>query len=198
MRNTSRRHLLAWCGTMLLVPLVGDLAAASNVSSNSFVEPGLRRAVIEQSRFVQIPGPNPVLTPGPPGTWDDGVVEAADAFRDVDTYYFYYHATGAGKGYRLGVASARHPLGPFEKHGDRPVLDLGDKGDWDAKHVACAYVMKVADEEYYMWYSGCDDRTEWSIGLATASHPLGPWKKHESNPVLKDFGYLGGVVNGAG
>ncbi len=68
-----------------------------------------RNALIENGVFIQIPGPNPIITPGPDGAWDDGVTEAADAFKDVDTYYFYYHATGAGKGYRLGVASSTHP-----------------------------------------------------------------------------------------
>ncbi len=68
-----------------------------------------RNDLVENGLFIQIPGPNPIITPGAEGAWDDGVTEAADAFKDVDTYYFYYHATGAGKGYRLGVASSTHP-----------------------------------------------------------------------------------------
>ena len=146
--------------------------------------------------FIQIPGPNPVLRPGPKGAWDDELMEAADAFRDVEMYYFYYHAIGGGKGYRLGVASSDHPLGPFEKHGDAPILDLGPEGSWDDRHVACAMVFKEAPEEYYMWYSGLGDAPgqTWGIGLATAKHPLGPWEKYEGNPILEDFGYVGGVV----
>jgi hypothetical protein len=156
-----------------------------------------REDLIENGLFIQIPGPNPIITPGPDGAWDDGVTEAADAFKDVDTYYFYYHATGAGKGYRLGVASSTHPLGPFKKHGDKPVLDLGPKGSWDDKYVACAMILKDGPKEYYMWYSGHGSKPQfrkWSIGLATAKHPLGPWKKYEGNPILKDFGYVGGVL----
>ncbi|MDC0936391.1 hypothetical protein OAS39_08895 [Pirellulales bacterium] len=34
----------------------------------------------------------------------------------------------------------------------------------------------------------------WHIGLATANNPLGPWKKHPGNPVIKDFGYNSAVV----
>jgi len=156
-----------------------------------------RKELVENGTFIQIPGPNPIITPGPDGAWDDGVIEAADAFKDVDTYYFYYHATGAGKGYRLGVASSTHPLGPFKKHGDKPVLDLGPAGSWDDKYVACAMVLKDGREKYYMWYSGYGNQRQhqkWSIGLATASHPLGPWKKYEGNPILEDFGYVGGVL----
>jgi len=156
-----------------------------------------RKELVENGTFIQIPGPNPIITPGPDGAWDDGVTEAADAFKDVDTYYFYYHATGAGKGYRLGVASSTHPLGPFKKHGDKPVLDLGPAGSWDDKYVACAMVLKDGREKYYMWYSGHGSRRQhrkWSIGLATAAHPLGPWKKYDGNPILEDFGYVGGVL----
>lgn len=156
-----------------------------------------RKELVENGTFIQIPGPNPIITPGPEGTWDDGVTEAADAFKDVDTYYFYYHATGAGKGYRLGVASSTHPLGPFKKHGDKPVLDLGPAGSWDDRYVACAMVLKDSREKYYMWYSGHGSQRQhrkWSIGLATAAHPLGPWKKYEGNPILEDFGYVGGVL----
>jgi len=156
-----------------------------------------RSDLVENGLFIQIPGPNPVITPGPEGAWDDGVTEASDAFKDVDTYYFYYHATGAGKGYRLGVASSTHPLGPFKKHGDKPVLDLGPKGSWDDKYVACAMVLKDGREKYYMWYSGHGSSRQyrkWSIGLATAKHPLGPWKKYDGNPILEDFGYVGGVL----
>jgi hypothetical protein len=32
------------------------------------------------------------------------------------------------------------------------------------------------------------------IGLATADSPLGPWVKSPNNPIIKDFGYNGGLV----
>ncbi len=116
------------------------------------------REIIEQGRFIQIPGPNPIITPGPKGAWDDLVVEAADAFEEEGTYYFYYHATDRRENsYELGVATAKSPLGPFKKHGDKPVLEVGPEGSWDEKHVACAMVVRAEDEEddtYYMFYGG--------------------------------------------
>jgi hypothetical protein len=48
-----------------------------------------------------------------------------------------------------------------------------------------------------MWYSGMgskDPYRHWGIGLATASSPLGPWKKYPGNPIVNNFGYVGGVV----
>ena len=95
------------------------------------------------------------------------------------------------------MAVATHPLGPFARHGDKPVLDLGPPGSWDDQNVACAMILKEAANKFYMWYSGYghkDPHRKWSIGLAVASNPLGPWKKHENNPILEDFGYVGGVV----
>ncbi|MHC4791568.1 MAG: glycoside hydrolase family protein [Planctomycetota bacterium] len=175
-------------------------------TDDAFVKASERQELVEQTQFIQIPGPNPIIRTGPKGAWDEVMLEASDAIRDVDTYYFYYHAIGRGNeneenepGYQVGVASSNHPLGPFKKHGDGPVLKVGPKGSWDGGDVACAMVLRDGDEDepqYYMWYSGgsSHEGDEWSIGLATASHPLGPWKKYEGNPVLKDFGYVGGVV----
>ena len=160
----------------------------------------IRNALLDPSRFIQIPGPNPILTPGPEGAWDDEIIEASDAFKDFDTYYLYYHGNG-GQGYQLGVATAPGPLGPFTKQGKEPVLRVGPKGSWDAVHVACAMVLKERTDRYTMWYSGLgkpDEHHGWCIGLATAETPLGPWKKHSANPVLDNFGYVGGVVKSNG
>lgn len=157
-------------------------------------------------RFIQIPGPNPIVARGNAEEWDEARIEASDIFRDytagTETYYLYYHGVGGDEGrwagsYRLGVATASHPLGPWEKPTQSPVLDLGPKGTWDDQHVACASIIKEGPEKYLMWYSGlgqAEGHRQWSIGLATASHPLGPWEKHAGNPIIEDFGYVGGVV----
>jgi hypothetical protein len=184
--------------------LILSFSAASYISipagvhaADAPADPGRHNDLLRAARFIQIPGPNPILVPGDEGAWDGGVIEAADALKDLGTYYFYYHGTGSGKGYRLGVATASHPLGPFRKHGDNPVLDLGSKGSWDDRHVACAMILKEGIDRYLMWYSGhgaSPKHRGWSIGLATARSPVGPWKKHPDNPIIKNFGYVGGVV----
>jgi hypothetical protein len=94
-------------------------------------------------------------------------------------------------GYMIGVATAPHPLGPWKKHGTEPLLRVGEKGSWDDGFVACPAALKEQEKTYYMWYSA-----DWpcSVGLATADSPLGPWTKYEKNPVIEDFGYVGGVV----
>ena len=155
----------------------------------------IRNSFLSERPFLQIPGPNPILTPGPPGSWDSGVVETGDAFKDFGKYYLYYHATGGG-GYQTGVVVADHPLGPFKRLGDAPILTLGPEGEWDSQHAACAMVLKDSPGRYLMWYSGIGGRQhpQWGIGLATASSPEGPWTKHPGNPLMKHFGYVGGVV----
>ena len=194
------------CVRRLCLMLVLAAICLTGYAQDHFIEPTTRQVLVEQTKFIQIPGPNPIIRTGPEGAWDERMLEASDAFRDVGTYYFYYHAIGRNEGeedgpaYQVGVASADHPLGPFKKHGDGPVLKVGPKGSWDDRCVACAMVMKADDEDddtYYMWYSGIGRSREhrsWGVGLATAEDPLGPWKKYEGNPIIEDFGYVGGVV----
>jgi hypothetical protein len=61
--------------------------------------------------------------------------------------------------------------------------------------VFSATVLKRGTDQYYLFYGAdgsghpcCD------IGFATASNPLGPWKKHSGNPILRDFGYPGSII----
>ncbi len=110
----------------LMVTVLCCAGPASFALADSSIWGTPRNEIIENSRFIQISGPNPILTPGPEGAWDDGVTEASDAFRDVGTYYFYYHATGSGKGYRLALALADKPEGPWEKYEGNPLMVKGE------------------------------------------------------------------------
>ncbi|MFC1739784.1 hypothetical protein ACFL1G_12170 [Planctomycetota bacterium] len=160
----------------------------------------IRNEFVERGEFIQIPGPNPILKPGPAGQWNDRIMETADAFKHVGVYYLYYHGAGTNNGYRVGLATATNPLGPFKEYGDKPVLDVGPSGSWESHHVACAMVME-GEDKFYMWYSAAGNDPKyhgWCLGFATAPHPQGPWTKHEGNPIWTGTegrgGYLGGVV----
>jgi predicted GH43/DUF377 family glycosyl hydrolase len=196
----QRKQLRFWLFTAFIVCFCSILAGQKKDTVNDWTEILSKSVERVTSEFIQIPGPNPVLVPGESG-WDSKVLEACDILKDHDTYYFYYHAVGEKGSYQIGVATADHPLGPWKKYKKNPILEVGPKGSWDDIHVACAYIVKEHADQYYMWYSakGSDHlkesgRNEWDIGLATASNPLGPWKKYEKNPVLLDFGYVGSVV----
>ncbi len=161
-------------------------------------EPAPKNDLLEAPRFIHIPGPNPLLVPD--RSWDSGVIETSDAFKDGNTYYLYYHGKGE-LGYQIGVATSKHPLGPFERQGNGPLLGVGPPGSWDDKYVACAFILKERSDKYYMFYSakghGRDEklgRNVYDVGVATANNPLGPWTKHSKNPLIWDFGFVGSVV----
>jgi hypothetical protein len=194
----QRKQIVMYVLTLMVVLSAGT--SARDADKETLAADQMARSIERATlQFTQIPGPNPILTPSESG-WDSGVIEAADIIKDHDKYYFYYHGTGGG-GYQLGVAVADHPLGPWEKYEGNPILEVGPEGSWEDLHVACAYIVKEKADKFYMWYSakgsGRDEelgRNVWDIGLATASSPLGPWKKYDNNPIMKDFGYVGGVV----
>ena len=154
-----------------------------------------RISAIEGTQFVQFPGPNPLLVPGEEGAWDDGMLEMCDILKDNGKYYLYYHATGRGESYRIGVAVSDSPLGPFVQHGTEPILDLTFGGGSD-RYIACGSILKESTDRYYLFYSlqQKNDELNYYIGLATADNPLGPWTKYEGNPIMKNFGYVGGVT----
>lgn len=105
-------------------------------------------SAIENTRFIHIPGPNPLIIPGESGSWDDGMLEMCDVLKDDGKYYLYYHATGAGESYRIGVAVAESPLGPFVKYGNAPILDLAAFGSGsNDRYIACGTVLKESTDK---------------------------------------------------
>lgn len=188
-----------WCAlsALALSILLVDAQSQSAVGESS---PG--NALLSARPFLQIPGPNPIISRGPKGSWDEYYIEAGDVIKDYETYYFYYHGAPVDlqrwsrSGYRIGVATSKHPLGPWTKSGDKPLLDLGAPGSWDDTHVACPVILREAPDKFLMWYCGMGSKEpkKWSIGLATASNPLGPWTKVSTNPVIDGFGYVSSVI----
>lgn len=180
--------------------------------------------VFAEKGFIHVIGPSPAIVPAGGDAWDGRLIESCDIFKDEDTYHWYYHGLGDEtyhqKGYRVGVATAPSPLGPWTRFEGNPILDYGADGEWDDGSVDCVCVMKegsydlLASREtvalqgkfhrpqkptYYMWYSGGRmGKPGSSIGLATANSPFGPWRKYEGNPIVEDFGYLGSVVKANG
>ena len=150
-------------------------------SQESLVRPAGSNDLLELGPFIQIPGPNPILIPGLEGTWEGGVVETSDAFKDFGTYYLYYHGNG-GDGYQLGVATAPHPLGPFEKYDGNPILERGSSGSWDDVHVACAMILKEGSRNYTMWYSGYGPDGIKKLGYATSNDGL-KWTRYGDKPI---------------
>ena len=168
---------------------------------------------ITDKGFYHVLGPSPALRPAHDDgkSWDSLLLESCDIMKDGFTYYWFFHGHNEdrfGKGYQVGIATAPSPLGPWKKYVGNPVLAYGAKGEWDSESVDCVCILKTSHYDlkggtgsgnYFLFYCGAgkekpeDDHGLRHVGVATANHPLGPWKRYEGNPIIKDFGYLGGV-----
>lgn len=135
---------------------------------------------------------NPILIVGSPGSWDDTAIAIGRVVKFGDRYYMYYSGFQRDEEerqhwiWRIGLATASAPEGPWTKYAKNPILDVGQLGEeWDGVSIYMGSVCKV-NNLYYMWYSGFREHTDehGCIGLATAPAPEGPWRKYEGNPVL--------------
>jgi beta-xylosidase len=91
----------------------------------------------------------------------------------------------------------------------RPPVRLSDKqAEWESRSVTAREVNRrwtegsvtfKKDNTYYMMYSANHfGGQHYAIGYATASSPLGPYRKAADNPVLQKNTDKGGVVSGTG
>jgi hypothetical protein len=164
-----------------------------------------KKNIFAERPLIHVLGPSPAIVPSAEeSAVDSRILESADVLKDTDgTWYWYYHARSRDnerwpRGYRLCVATAKNPLGPWKKYEGNPVLDQGKEGEWDHGLTACACLLKEGaynireqDATYYMWYFA-----DAAVGLATADNPLGPWKKYKGNPVI-EWEDEGGVYPGS-
>lgn len=140
-------------------------------------------------------GSNPILTSGSQ-SWESAIsndgINAPEFYLSGGTYYLYYAVedTSAGSYGAIGVATASTITGPYTKYASNPILVPGTGGAWDSRRVVEPSVL-YDGSQWIMAYMGEDDDVTWGeserIGIATASDPLGPWTKVESNPLI-DWG----------
>jgi len=186
----KQRNIFRVSAVVILALLLGSFVTITNAEN---VAP--KTNIFAERPLIHVLGPSPAISPNADrSAVDSRMMESGDVFKDTDgTWYWYYHAKSydrdrwPGGNYRICVATASNPLGPWKRYEGNPVLDVGEEGAWDGRKTACATVMKEGaydirsgDATYYMWY--------WSsggnIGLATAKNPLGPWERYEGNPVM--------------
>ncbi|WP_448249650.1 glycoside hydrolase family 117 protein [Thalassotalea agariperforans] len=105
-------------------------------------------------------------------------------------YYLYYQAfvepsMVKGDNCPVAVSVADTPNGPWLPH-DELVVPNGEPGAWDQYSVHGPYLLVYKDKIHFYYKAAYGTRPEYlvGIGLATASHPLGPFEKHPLNPVL--------------
>ncbi len=199
MKHVKNSEMLVIAIVALLLCSFATMASAKNVAP--------KKNIFAERPLTHILGPSPAIVPSAEkSAVDSFILESCDVLKDNDgKYYWYYHAQSHDKkrwpdGYRICVATATSPLGPWKKYKNNPVLDHGPEGSWDYESVDCVVLLKqgaynISSDEatYYMFFDGDNGEGGRHIGFATADNPLGPWKKYEGNPIVKDFGYLSTV-----
>ncbi len=126
------------------------------------------------------------------GSWDADNIHNPMMLEFDGQYYLYYTGNyGNGEWWdhrnhqRVGVATAPHPSGPWQRF-DRPIVDV-TPGSWDHLIANCPVVTRNDAGKYFMIYKGVADGPapfggKVRMGIATANNPLGPWIKQAVNP----------------
>lgn len=105
--------------------------------------------------------PNPVLSPGPSGSWDAARVVEPSVVRTTDGYAMYYSGIDAEGVARIGRATSRDGI-TWTKD-DAPVLE--GAAEWTGKSIGCPQVIRTGDA-YLMTFDAADAR--FKIGMATS------------------------------
>jgi hypothetical protein len=129
-----------------------------------------------------------VRRPGkPPPGWRS--LASPDILIWKGRFYLYFQAysdvpTGRADYSPFAVAVAETPDGPWQV-GGKLVLERGLRGAWDESviHDPCLLVFQG---KIWLYYKGETGRSEnfRAQGVATAIDPLGPFSKHQLNPVI--------------
>ena len=136
---------------------------------------------------------DPVLSPGPSGSWDEGHVLQPSVIFDGTSYHMWYGGTNDNLTTRnIGYAAAPDSI-HWTKYDDPttttpsyaesdPVLSTGPEA-WDFQWVDSPNVLFI-NGVYHMWYCG-NDGSITQIGHATSSDKITWVKDILNNPVLK-------------
>ncbi len=142
---------------------------------------GTSRAPVEKCVGVAV-GEAPE---GPFGNPKDLVWPAIDAhaFRDDDGRLYLYYVDRR-KGFRI---VGRPMIDPVTFAGEPVELIRPDQA-WERTHGAVTegpWMLKIG-ATYYLMYSGSGaDGPDYAIGYATATSPLGPFRKYAGNPIAR-------------
>ncbi|WP_418895182.1 glycoside hydrolase family 43 protein [Limibacterium fermenti] len=81
--------------------------------------------------------------------------EGSFLFKKDDTYYMMYSANFfGGQNYAVGYATAKHPLGPFEKSADNPVLEKNTTHGGSVTGTGHNMVLDLPDGKMLCVYHG--------------------------------------------
>lgn len=124
---------------------------------------------------------NPILEPGPPGSWDEMAVNNASVLIHNSIYHLWYSGVDANHDNRIGHATS--PDGIFwTKDTANPVLDLGTTAPWDTNEAMHPCVI-YEDNLFKMFYNGYGSNTQ-RILYAYSSDGT-DWTGYTAHPMLQ-------------
>lgn len=137
---------------------------------------------------------NPVFPLGGEGSPDQSSTMNPCILR-VDDQWWMYYAGGDAAGHRQ-ICLATTPVdqpGAWTRHG--VVLPHGNPGDFDARWTVIPNVIRVADDDWRLYYTGnCGVGKGLAafpgIGVATSTDGKS-WTRHPGNPILRPSGKAG-------
>lgn len=127
-------------------------------------------------RWGLSPGPSPMLSPGPRGSWDETGVAYSSVQWDGVQFHMWYQGQDLQGRWRIGHATSPNGV-VWAKDPVNPVLDVGTAGAWDSERVFTPAVIRDGTG-WRMVYSGSPD---WGLGYAY-SEDGSRWRKALGNP----------------
>jgi len=108
--------------------------------------------------------PQPVLTEGPRGSFDERAVADPYVIRRGDWFYLFYLGQDRAARQRLGIARSEDGVA-WQKLRSNPVLELGEPGTFDEMGLGEPAVW-TSGGSYWMLYTGRDRNEHRRLGLA--------------------------------
>jgi predicted GH43/DUF377 family glycosyl hydrolase len=126
--------------------------------------------------------PDPVLSPGPRGSFDERAVADPYVIRRGDFFYMFYLGQDRASRQRLGLARSRDGI-VWEKLRSNPILELGEPGSFDEMGLGEPAIW-TSGGSYWMLYTGRDLVERRRLGLARSTDGVS-WQRESSfRPVI--------------
>jgi hypothetical protein len=101
---------------------------------------------------------NPVMVPGPIGSWDEDNIDNASVIAVADSFHMWYSGVDSLHDNRIGHATSPDGI-VWTKDPANPVIDLDNPFGWDSHEAMHPFVI-YENNVFKMWYNGHDGITQ--------------------------------------
>ena len=124
---------------------------------------------------------NPVMEPGPVGSWDENNIDHPSVVIVGSTYHMFYSAEDMSNDNRIGHATSPDGFN-WTRDPENPVIDIGTPATWDEFEAIHPFVI-YDNGQFRMWYNGHDGITQ---RIIYATSPDGTnWTRYTALPMLE-------------